>query len=164
MSYAQISLRPDITSAEQRRRVSAPGMRTFTAIADLWRLSELERRIILGHQPKSTVHSWMTKARTHQALTLNFDVLIRFSLILGIYRALRILYTTEEAGIEWLRKPDTSPTFGGQTPMALVTSGSQDALFQVRRFLDGARGGLHLAPNEIDQNSTPYTDADIRWS
>jgi hypothetical protein len=45
--------------------------------------------------------------------------------------------------------------------MALVTSGMQDNLLTVRRFLDGARGGLYMAPNEVDAGFSPYTDADI---
>ncbi len=45
--------------------------------------------------------------------------------------------------------------------MALVTSGTQDGLMSVRRFLDAARGGLSMPPNEIDREFRPYTDADV---
>ena len=43
----------------------------------------------------------------------------------------------------------------------LVTSGAQDGLISVRRFLDAARGGLYMAPNAIDRELTPYTDAEV---
>jgi hypothetical protein len=50
--------------------------------------------------------------------------------------------------------------FGGRPPLDLVTSGSQDGLLTMRRFLDGARGGLYMQPN-IDEAFTPYTDTEI---
>jgi hypothetical protein len=51
--------------------------------------------------------------------------------------------------------------FGGRPPLDLVTSGSQDGLLSVRRFLDGARGGLYMQPNTIDEAFTPYSDTEI---
>jgi hypothetical protein len=45
----------------------------------------------------------------------------------------------------------TLSCFGGRPPLDLVTSGSQDGLLSVRRFLDGARGGLYMQPNTIDE-------------
>ena len=48
---------------DARRRLSAPGMRTFLAIADLWRLTEEERRLVLGYPSRSTYHNWAKLAR-----------------------------------------------------------------------------------------------------
>jgi hypothetical protein len=48
-------------------------------------------------------------------------------------------------------------------PLDLVTSGSQDGLLSVRRFLDGARGGLYTQPNTIDEAFTPYDDTEIAF-
>ena len=31
----------------------------------------------------------------------------------------------------------------------------------VRRYLDAARGGLHMEPNDIDADPRPYDEADI---
>jgi hypothetical protein len=42
-----------------------------------------------------------------------------------------------------------------------VTSGPQDGLLLVRRFLDGARGGLYMQPNIVDEAFKPYDDAEI---
>ena len=49
----------------------------------------------------------------------------------------------------------------GQPPLALVTSGTQDGLMAVRRFLDAARGGVYMPPNALDAAFTPYEDTDI---
>jgi hypothetical protein len=147
-----------------RRRLSAPGLRAFLAIADLWGLSESERRLILGFPSRSTYQNWVKMVREHQDVTLDFDVLTRISAVLGIHQALGVLNPTEQAGIAWLRGPHNAPVYGGRPPMALVTSGTQDGLLTVRRFLDAARGGQYMPPNEIDADFRPYTDADIVFS
>jgi hypothetical protein len=144
-----------------RRRLSGPAFRTFVAIADLWKLSEEQRRLILGYPSRSTYHNWAKLAREHGAFTLDVDVLMRISALLGIHQALGVLNPSEAEGVAWLRRPHDAPLFGGQPPLALITSGTQDGLMAVRRFLDAARGGLYMPPNSIDAAFTPYEDNEI---
>jgi len=154
-------LDPLTYGAENRRRLSGPGLRTFLAIADLWKLTEDERRLILGYPPRSTYHNWTKTAREHRDLTLDGDVLTRISGVLGIHAALQILHPTEQDGVAWLKRPHGAPAFGGHPPLDFVTSGPLDAILSVRRFLDAARGGLYMPPNEIDRDFTPYADEEI---
>jgi hypothetical protein len=163
---AAIAAGPDQLDAsrfrpENRRRLSAPALRTFVEIADRWGLREEERRLILGLPSRSTYHNWVRTARAQGEITLDVDVLTRLSAVLGIYQALCILYPGEQDGAEWLRRPHAAPVFGGQPPMALLASGTQDGLLTVRRFLDGARGGMYMPPNQADAGFRPYADADI---
>lgn len=144
-----------------RRRLSGPGLRTFLAIADLWSLSEGQRLLILGLPSRSTYYSWVKAAREHRDLTLDVDVLTRISAVLGIHQALGVLHNSEAEGVAWLKKPHNAPVFGGQPPIALMASGTQDGLLLVRRFLDAARGGFYMPPNELDREFEPYTDADV---
>jgi hypothetical protein len=144
-----------------RRRLSAPGLRSFLAIADLWGLSEEQRRLVLGLPSRSTYHSWVKTVREHGDITLGVDALLRISAILGIHQALGILFPAEPDGIAWLRAPHGATVFGGRAPLELVTSGTQDGLLIVRRFLDAARGGLYMPPNAVDAGFAPYTDAEI---
>lgn len=144
-----------------RRRLSAPALRTFLAIADLWGLNEEERRLILGYPSRSTYHNWAKQAREHRDLTLDVDVLTRISAVLGIYQALGVLHATEREGVAWLRGPHDAPVFAGRPPLALLTSGSQDGLLTVRRFLDAARGGHYMEPNAVDRDFEIYDEADI---
>jgi len=147
---------------ENRRRLSAPAMRTFLAIADLWGLTEAQRLLILGCPARSTFHTWARTAREHGALTLDVDTLTRISALFGIHQALGVLHGTEQAGIAWLRAPHHATVFGGHPPLALVASGTQDGLMAVRRFLDAARGGLYMAPVEaLDRRFAPYRDEDL---
>jgi hypothetical protein len=157
-------LKQSAFNAANRRRLSGPGLRTFVALADLWNLNEEQRRLILGCPPRSTYHSWVRAVREHRDITLDVDVLTRISAVLGIHQALRILHGSEAEGIAWLRGPHGATVFGGRPPLDLITSGSQDALLTVRRFLDAARGGLYMQPNEADRNFTPYADSDIVFS
>ncbi|MBY3304705.1 MbcA/ParS/Xre antitoxin family protein [Rhizobium laguerreae] len=144
-----------------RKRLSAPALRTFLAIADLWGLSEEQRLLMLGYPSRSTYHNWAKQAREHGAFTLDVDTLTRISAVLGIHQALGVLFSDERAGVAWLRTPHQAPVFGGHPPLDIVTNGTQDGLMTVRRFLDGARGGLYMQPNMLDKAFTPYEDADI---
>lgn len=146
----------------ERRRLSAPALRTFAAIADLWGLTEEQRRLVLGYPSRSTYHNWMKLAREQGAMTLDVDALTRLSAVFGIHAALGVLFIRPEEGLDWLTLPHDAPLFGGQPPLALVTAGSLDGLMLVRRFLDAARGGIYMAPNAVD--ALPATsDGDIVW-
>lgn len=148
-------------AATNRRRLSAPALRTFLAIADLWKLNEEERRLVLGYPSRSTYHNWAKIAREHGAITLDVDTLTRLSAVLGIHQALGVLFETEAEGLAWLRGPNTALLFGGQPPIRLVTSGTLDNLLAVRRFLDALRGGAAHEPNAADFDFVPYDAGDI---
>src|SRR3546814_20290145 len=89
-----------------RRHLSAPALRTFLAIADLWRLTEEQRRLVLGYPSRSTYHNWCRQARAHGPFTLDVDVLTRISAVIGIHQALGVLFPDAHAGVEWPRGPN----------------------------------------------------------
>ena len=120
--------------------------------------------MILGMPPRSTFHGWVRAARTHGALRLDLDTLLRISAVLGVHQALGVLFATEREAVDWLRTPHAAPVFGGKPPLALLTCGTQDGLLSVRRFLDSARGGLYMSPNSLDAEAAALTDADIVFS
>ncbi|MHC2568510.1 MbcA/ParS/Xre antitoxin family protein [Rhizobium leguminosarum] len=154
-------LEPGRFAPANRKRLSAPALRTFLAIADLWGLTEEQRLLVLGYPSRSTYHNWAKQAREHGAFTLDVDTLTRISAVFGIHQALGVLFSDEHAGVAWLRTPHQALAFGGHPPLDIVTNGTQDGLLTVRRFLDGARGGLYMQPNILDEAFTPYEDADI---
>lgn len=133
-----------------RRRLSAPGMRTFLAIADLWGVNQKQRRLILGCPARSTYQSWCMHAREHRTFTLKVDVLMRISAVLGIHQSLAALLIDEHDGVDWLRQRHDAPVFGGHPPLDLIVSGTQDGLMLVRRFLDAACSGLYMPPQAAD--------------
>jgi len=122
---------------EVRKRMSAPAVRTFFNIADAWSLSVAEQRALLGWPAASTYH----KYKSGHIATLSYDTLNRVSLVLGIYKALHILYPEAELADRWVKLPNSNPMFGGKPALAFMVEGGIDALYQVRRLLDARRGG-----------------------
>jgi hypothetical protein len=149
-------------SKPDRTRLSGPALRTFVRIADDWHLSERDRLAVLGEPGRSTFHVWRAKAQAHAPVTLPLDTLLRLSAFLGIYKATKLIFARPGHDLAWLTGPNTAPTFGGQSPMALITSGTQDGLLLVRRYLDAWRGGQATAPIKgADFEQTPIDDADL---
>ncbi len=134
---------PEIVPAGQRRdpkirkAMSAPAMRTFFRLAEAWKLTNEEQRGLLGWPPESTFF----KYKAGHVGTLSYDLLMRLSLLLGIYKGLHILYPEPELADGWVRLPNSNPLFGGHPALVLMIEGGMDGLQQVRRLLDGRRGG-----------------------
>jgi hypothetical protein len=126
----------DRQSSDVRRRLSAPGIRTFFNVASAWQLSGDEQRGLLGWPAASTFY----KYRAGDVGVLSFDTLTRVSLVLGIYKALHVLYPDAALADGWVRLPNAHPMFGGRPALALMIDGGIDGLYQVRRLLDGRRG------------------------
>jgi hypothetical protein len=66
-------------------------------------------------------------------------MLVRISLVLGIYKALHILYPDDALADRWVKFPNSNPLFGGEPALARMAAGI-DGLLEVRRLLDGRRG------------------------
>jgi len=120
-----------------RRRLSAPALRAFFNTAREWQLSATEERGLLGWPPVSTFH----KYKSGDAGVLSFDTLTRISLVLGIYKALHVLYPDDEFADGWISMRNTNPLFGDRTPLEVLVQGDVGTLYAVRRLLDGRRGG-----------------------
>jgi len=72
---------------------------------------------------------------------LDADRLTRISYLIGIFKAVNILYS-EQLADAWIALPNRNPIFGGQTPLAYMLKGGQLAMQTVRRLLDARRGGM----------------------
>jgi Protein of unknown function (DUF2384) len=120
-----------------RRRMSGPAMRAFFNIASLWQLQGEEQRALLGWPAASTFF----KYKAGDVSTLSYDMLMRISLVLGIYKDLHVLYPEPDLANRWVRLPNNNAMFGGRPALTLMTEGGIDGLYQVRRLLDGRRGG-----------------------
>lgn len=147
--------------AAARRRVSGPGLRTFLAVAERWGIATRDRIALLGEPSNSTYHEWVRKARTESALTLPLDTLTRISGILGIHKALGILFPIEAEAMTWLRGPHQGEVFGGQAPIEMAVEGGLDGILTVRRYLDAwAAGGLRGGP-DVGAAFDPVQEEDV---
>jgi hypothetical protein len=144
VTRATLALEESVTSTalderrrpEVRARLSGPGLRAFLGIARAWGLSVDEQRVLLGGPSSSTYHNW----KSGSIGTLTFDQLERISLVLGIYKALRLLFTDDATGLGWLQAANRDLPFRGHSPLARMLRGSIDDLYSVRRYLDAWRG------------------------
>lgn len=132
----RVTLPADRLEPANRRRLSGPGLRAFFTITEKWDLSAKGQRILLGSVAESTFHNW--KAGKHG--TLSYDQLERISLVLGIHKALTLLFADDETGRTWLHQPNDELVFGGKSPLERMQAGSIDDLYRVRRYLDAWRG------------------------
>jgi len=119
-----------------RRKMSGPAIRAFFNVAAAWNLDNEEERALLGWLSPSTFY----KYKAGEVGTLAYDVLMRISLVLGIYKALHILYAERDLADRWVKLPNSNPLFGGKPALTLMTEGGMDGLYQVRRLLDSRRG------------------------
>jgi hypothetical protein len=119
-----------------RKLMSAPAMRTFFAIAKAWNLNVDEQRGLLGWPPASTFH----KYKAGDVARLSYDMLTRISLVIGIYKALHILYEDGLAD-RWPKLPNSNGQYGGQPALTLMIESGIDGLYRTRRLLDARRGG-----------------------
>ena len=98
--------------------------------------NQVEGQKLMGDMPTSSYY----KGLSQHNVRLNRDQRERISYLLGIYKALRILFTDSEQAITWINRPNTLPPFNGGTPRQYLIEGSIIRLAEVRRFLDFWRG------------------------
>jgi hypothetical protein len=118
-----------------RKRLSGPGLRAFFNVAKAWDLTNEEQRALLGWPSESAFYNY----KAGKVPALSFDQLTRISLVLGIYKALHILYP--DFADRWVKLPNSNPVFGGRPAIAALTEGGIQALQEVRNLLDSRRGG-----------------------
>jgi uncharacterized protein (DUF2384 family) len=118
-------------------RLSGVAAKTFAKLASAWKLSLGEQCAAMGNVSKQTIYNW----RQHpERARLSDDQLDRVSYLIGIYKALHILFTRPEQADGWIRRPNAAAPFGGKPAAELLFSGRMDGLITVRRYLDGVRG------------------------
>lgn len=113
------------------------GFRAFVRIADAWDLGVDDQLVLLGGPARSTYYKW----KRDGASTMSRDTLERLSYLLGIYKALGILFPDPERATAWLRRPNTAPLFRGRSALDRMLSGDVSDLFVVRQYLDAQLGG-----------------------
>jgi hypothetical protein len=116
--------------------LGGPALRAFFAIADAWRLRPAEARRLLGDPPESTFYKW----KKQRDGVPGRDVLERISHVLGIFKALQILFPDPTRADAWIRRPNTAPAFGGRSALERMLDGNVADLYVVRRYLDAQRG------------------------
>jgi len=127
----------DLSDQAERERLSDGAIRAFFNIIDKWRLRDEDARLVLGGVSNGTFYAIKKGA----SRTLDQDTLTRISYLVGIYKALHILYG-EALADGWVQMPNKNGIFGGDTPLDYMMRGGLPAFQTVRRLLDARRGGV----------------------
>ena len=127
----------DLNSRAERERLSRSALTGFFRLAAAWQVRDDDARELLGGLSSSSYYDW----KKHPERVLEVDRITRISYLLGIYKALHILYGDKLAD-EWIHLPNTNAIFQGRTPLAYMLGGGMLAMQTVRRLLDARRGGL----------------------
>lgn len=72
---------------------------------------------------------------------LDRDKVTRASLIIGIYKGLRLLFNGPLT-YGWPKTDNSGSLFGGRKPVAVMIDGGIPAMISVRQHIDALRGGL----------------------
>ena len=126
----------ELSSKANRSRLSPSAIKGLLRIARHWDLRDDDTRALLGGLSSGSFYSM----KNQSAKVLDEDQLTRISLLVGIYKALNILYS-EKLADAWMALPNTNPMFGGDSPLHYVKKGGIPAFLRVRQLLDARRGG-----------------------
>ncbi len=116
--------------------LAGPALRAFFRIAAAWGLKNSEARRLLGDPPESTFYKW----KKRQDGAPGRDVIERISYLLGIFKALELLFPEPTRADAWIRRPNDAGPFAGRSALERMLSGNVADLYVVRSYLDAQRG------------------------
>lgn len=109
------------------------GLEAFLNMAERWGLTTDEQIVLLGSPGRSTFFKWKKEGGAMPA-----DTTERLSHLLAIWKSLRILFTIDQRGEDWIRRPNAY--FDGASALEVMLGGKVVDLYLVRVYLDAQRG------------------------
>lgn len=109
----------------------------FRAAVNLFRLWGVtdEEAATLVDLPLRTYRRW----KAGEIGRISRDGKARLSNLMGIHKALRIIFVEPQRGYDWIQAPNAD--FAGHSALAVMLGGELTDLMRVRRHLDAERGG-----------------------
>ena len=117
-----------ITEAE-----GAAMLRAVLTLFGKWGLTDDEAAILLD-LPLRTYRRW----KAGQPGRLDRDTRARLSNIMGIHKALRVIFKEAHRAYGWVRHDNDA--FAGRSALDIMLGGELTDLMRVRRYLDAERG------------------------
>jgi uncharacterized protein (DUF2384 family) len=127
---------PDLADAATRARLSPPAITAFFAIMEKWQLRNEDAMALLG----GASHGRYFELKKNRKGILSQDELTRISLLIGIFKALNILFSQRLAN-QWTSLPNSNPMFSDTPPLQFLIRAGVPGMIGVRRLLDSRRGG-----------------------
>ena len=130
------------SDSQERGRLTLTGLKAFFRVIDAWKVGNEDSAKLLAvststlDRLKSSV-----KAGKSPRTALTQDQLTRVSSIIGVYKALHLLFADNMAD-RWPTLENNGPLFGGKTPVSAMIVGGIPHILNTRRLIDAVRGGL----------------------
>jgi uncharacterized protein (DUF2384 family) len=108
----------------------------FRAVLNLLRLWDVtdEEAATLVDLPVRTFRRW----KAGDLGRIDRDGKARLSNLLGVHKALRIIFREPQRGYAWIKAPNKA--FGNRAALDVMLGGELTDLMRVRRYLDTERG------------------------
>jgi hypothetical protein len=123
---------PDLTSKEQRGKLSPSALKAFFKIVDAWGVKDQDARQLLGGISNGPYYQLK---KNPDAKMLSQDQLLRISYLIGIFTALKALHGKDLAS-RWVSLRNSNRIFDGMTPLEYMEKGGTPAMQTVRRLLE----------------------------
>ena len=107
--------------------------RAFVRLAPFWELTDEQAAKLVGDISVRTWQRWKAGMLGRAGV----DTAARLSNIMGIHKALRLLFKEPSRGYGWIRR--SNEAFGGASALDVMLRGQLTDLMRVRRYLDAAR-------------------------
>ena len=108
--------------------------RAVSKLFRLWDITDNEAACLLD-LPVRTHRRW----KAGDLGRIDRDGKARLSNLLGIHKALRIIFREPQRASAWIKAPNEA--FGQRTALDVMLGGELTDLMRVRRYLDAERGG-----------------------
>ena len=126
----------DLSVRSERERLSPAALRAFFNILTRWQVRDEDARALLGGVSNGPFY----EMKKNPERVLDPDRLLRLSYVIGIFKALNLLYSSTLADA-WMSRLNSNAIFAGQTPLAYLVAGGLPAMQVVRRVLEARRAG-----------------------
>ena len=112
---------------------AAASFRAVSRLFARWEINDDEAATLLAMSTR-TYRRW----KADGPKDIGRDARARLSNLLGIHKALRIIFGDSERVYGWVKSPNTK--FDGATALDVMLKGDLTDLMRVRRYLDAERG------------------------
>ena len=129
---------PNLDDPATRARLTPAAVEGVVYLAEIRRLTSAEICPLLGDLSEQ---AWFRMQNGEWSGALSQDALTRVSLLIGIFKGLRLLFS-EQLSDEWVRLPNEGAVYGGRRPLDSMIEGGVQKMLEVRRDLDALRSGL----------------------
>lgn len=107
--------------------------RAFINLSNRWGLTDEQAATLIGVTSTRTFARW----KQGQLGRFDIDTASRLSNLMGIHKALRLLFKDKGRGYGWIKRANTA--FGGASALDVMLRGELTDLMRVRRYLDAQR-------------------------